>query len=32
MLLASWGGAAGDVNGDGTTDAADLSALLANWG
>jgi hypothetical protein len=31
-VLASWGTTGGDVDGNGTTDAADLSALLAAWG
>jgi hypothetical protein len=30
-LLGAWGTAGGDVNGDGTTDAADMAALLNAW-
>ncbi len=32
ILLASWGGPEGDVNGDGVTNGPDLAILLAAWG
>jgi hypothetical protein len=33
MLLSFWGKPGkGDLNGDGTTNAADLGTILANWG
>ena len=31
-LLGGWGTPSGDVNGDGTTNATDLSAMLSSWG
>jgi hypothetical protein len=31
-LLAGWGTASPDPNGDGNVDAADLAVLLAAWG
>jgi hypothetical protein len=31
-LLGAWGLPAGDLNGDGTTDPADLGILLGAWG
>jgi hypothetical protein len=31
-LLDAWDGPAGDINGDGTTNAQDLAALLTAWG
>jgi hypothetical protein len=32
MVLGAWGGEGGDLNGDGTTNAADISILLGAWG
>ena len=32
LLLAAWGGAGGDLNGDGVTDGGDLGLLLSYWG
>jgi hypothetical protein len=32
VLLGSWGSAGGDLDGNGTTDGADLAALLGAWG
>jgi hypothetical protein len=32
MLIASWSGSGGDVNGDGTTNVIDMLMLLEQWG
>lgn len=32
QLLAAWQTEGGDLNGDGTTNGADLGMLLASWG
>jgi hypothetical protein len=32
MLLSAWGTAMADLDGDGTTGAPDLAALLGAWG
>ena len=32
FMLANWGSAGGDLNGDGATDGADLGILLSAWG
>lgn len=31
ILLSFWGTPCGDLNGDGTTDGADVNILLASW-
>lgn len=31
-LLDAWDGPAGDINGDGTTNGADLGLMLSAWG
>ncbi len=32
ILLGGWGNAAGDLDGNGTTDGSDLGILLGAWG
>jgi hypothetical protein len=31
VLLSGWGSPQGDINGDGTTDGADLGLVLSAW-
>jgi hypothetical protein len=32
MLLSAWSGPGGDLDGDGTTNGADLTVILSAWG
>ena len=32
LLVAAWGTPAGDINGDGTTNGADMGLIVAAWG